>query len=248
MEHILEVSHLSFSYGSQPILSDVSFSLNRGDFAAIIGVNGAGKSTLMKLLLGELSPQRGEIRLFGQPLEHFRDWPSIGYVPQNGAAASENFPATAEEIVRANLYSQTGFLHITGKKQREQAKRALESVQMLPYAKRMLSELSGGQQQRILLARVLAANPRMMLLDEPTTGVDAQTVQSLYALLGRLNRETGLTIVMITHDISGAMDTVGRVLCLEEGSLVELNHAQLLDEMKHRHKHPIPPKNAADSR
>lgn len=248
MEHILEVSRLSFSYGSQPILSDVSFTLNRGDFAAIIGVNGAGKSTLMKLLLGELSPQRGEIRLFGQPLEHFRDWPSIGYVPQNGAAASENFPATAEEIVRANLYSQTGFLHITGKKQREQAKRALESVQMLPYAKRMLSELSGGQQQRILLARVLAATPRMMLLDEPTTGVDAQTVQSLYQLLGRLNRETGLTIVMVTHDIAGAMDTVGRVLCLEEGSVVELNHAQLLDEMKHRHKHPIPPKNAADNR
>ena len=93
-----------------------------------------------------------------------------------------------------------------------------------------------------MLARVLAASPRMMLLDEPTTGVDAQSVQSLYELLGRLNRETGLTIIMITHDIAGAMDTVSRVLCLEDGSLVELNHAQLLDEMKHRHKHPISPK------
>lgn len=242
MDTILEVKHLSFAYGSQPILSDVSFSLKRGDFAAIIGVNGAGKSTLMKLLLAELSPQQGEITLFGQALSHFRDWLKIGYVPQNGAAASENFPATAEEIVRANLYSQTGFLRLGGKRQREQTRQALESVNMLPYAKRMLSELSGGQQQRVMLARVLAASPRMMLLDEPTTGVDAQTVQSLYELLGRLNRETGLTIIMITHDIAGAMDTVSRVLCLEDGSLVELNHAQLLDEMKHRHKHPIPPK------
>lgn len=119
MDTILEVKHLSFAYGSQPILSDVSFSLQRGDFAAIIGVNGAGKSTLMKLLLAELSPQQGEITLFGQALSHFRDWPKIGYVPQNGAAASENFPATAEEIVRANLYSQTGFLRLGGKRQRE---------------------------------------------------------------------------------------------------------------------------------
>lgn len=242
MNSILEVNHLSFAYGSQPILSDVSFSLKRGDFTAIIGVNGAGKSTLMKLLLGELMPQQGEIKLFGQELSQFHSWSKIGYVPQNGTAASENFPATAEEIVRANLYSQTGFLHFFGKRQREQTRKALEAVNMLPYAKRMLSELSGGQQQRVMLARVLAANPQMMLLDEPTTGVDAQTVQALYELLAQLNREIGLTIIMITHDIAGAMDTVNRVFCLEEGSLLELNHQQLHDEAKHRHKHPIPPK------
>ncbi|WP_101698061.1 metal ABC transporter ATP-binding protein [Clostridium minihomine] len=238
MNSILKVKNLSFSYGSQPILSNVSFSLNQGDFTAIIGVNGAGKSTLMKLLLGELYPQQGQIQLFGQDLAEFRDWPKIGYVPQNGSAAGENFPATAEEIVKANLYSEIGFLHFADKRQKEKARKALEAVDMGAYAKRMLSELSGGQQQRVMLARVLAGNPRMMLLDEPTTGVDAQTVRSLYELLAKLNRETGLSVVMVTHDIAGALDYVTRVLCLEEGSLVELNRSQMADELRHRHKHP----------
>jgi ABC-type Mn/Zn transport systems, ATPase component len=111
-------------------------------------------------------------------------------------------------------------------------------VDMASYARRLIGELSGGQQQRVMLARVLVNDPEIMLLDEPTTGVDAQTAQSLYELLARLNRETGLTIMMATHDIGRAVNYVSRILCLEEGSLVELGKAQVHEELLHKHKHP----------
>ena len=106
------------------------------------------------------------------------------------------------------------------------------------YSRRLIGELSGGQQQRVMLARVLAGDPKVMLLDEPTTGVDAATVGALYELLAELNRTTGLTIVMVTHDIGGVSRFVSKTFCLEEGSLVELGPAQVHEELAHRHKHP----------
>lgn len=235
---VIEVNNLSFSYGNGPIFSKIGFSVYRGDFAALIGANGAGKSTLLRLLLGELPLQAGSIRLFGQDIQTFRDWPKIGYVPQNGFSANADFPATAEEIVQANLFSQIGLLHFPKKEHREKTRRALERVGMGAYAKRLIGNLSGGQRQRVMLARVLVSGPELMVLDEPTTGVDARAVQSLYELLSRLNRESGLTIVMVTHDIGRASGYVSRTLCLEEGSLVELRREQLRDELMHRHKHP----------
>ncbi|MPM40635.1 Vitamin B12 import ATP-binding protein BtuD [bioreactor metagenome] len=111
---------------------------------------------------------------------------------------------------------------------------------MAPYSQRLLGELSGGQLQRVMLARALVNAPRLLLLDEPTTGVDARTVDALFALLRRLNREEGLTILMITHDLGRAADDAGRVFCLEEGSLVELERGQLRSELQHKHKHPAP--------
>lgn len=238
MSNIIEIDDLGFSYGNEPVFSKIGFSVYKGDFAAIIGANGAGKSTLLRLILGELVPNAGSVRLFGQDSRRFRDWPKIGYVPQAGQHANANFPATAEEIVRANLFSQIGLLRFPGKEHRDKVQRALELVGMEGYAKRMIGELSGGQQQRIMLARVLAGEPEIMILDEPTTGVDAQTVQSLYELLLRLNQEKGLTIVMVTHDIGRAAKYVSRILCLEEGSLVELGKTQIEEELLHKHKHP----------
>lgn len=234
---IFEVDNLSFSFGSEPIFSNVSFKINTGDFVAIIGINGAGKSTLLRLLLGELSPTAGKIRLFNKDVQHIKDWSSIGYVPQNGFE-SNNFPATAEEIVKANLYSQIGWLKFPKRIHKEQTMFALKQVGMGEYSKRLISQLSGGQQQRVMLARVIVNNPKIMLLDEPTTGVDIIAVQSLYQLLSKLNKDSGLTIVMVTHDIGRASDFITRALCLEEGSLVELNRKQIHNELLHRHKHP----------
>lgn len=238
MPNVIEVDNLSFSYGNEPIFTKIGFSVYKGDFIAIIGSNGTGKSTLLRLILGELAPATGHIRLFDQDVRQFKGWPKFGYVPQAGLQSSVNFPATAEEIVKANLFSQIGLLRFPKKEHRDKTQRALELVGMEAYAKRLIGDLSGGQQQRVMLARVLVSDPEMMLLDEPTTGVDAQTVQSLYALLSRLNRETGLTIMMVTHDIGRAANYVSRILCLEEGSLVELNKAQIHEELSHKHKHP----------
>jgi zinc transport system ATP-binding protein len=238
MPNVLEVDNLSFSYGNEPIFSKIGFSVSKGDFVAVIGSNGAGKSTLLRLILGELPPSAGSIRLFGQDIRQFRDWPKIGYVPQNGLQSGVNSPATAEETVKANLFSQIGLLRFPKKEHLEKTRQALEMVGMAEHAKRLIGKLSGGQQQRVLLARVLVSDPEIMLLDEPTVGVDAQTVDSLYELLSRLNKGTGLTVIMVTHDISRAVDHVSRVLCLEEGSLVELDKTQIEEELAHKHKHP----------
>lgn len=239
MHNAIEAENLSFSYGNEPIFTKIGFSVYKGDFVTVIGSNGTGKSTLMKLILGELAPTDGCIRIFNQDVSKFKDWPKIGYVPQSGLQSADSFPATAEEIVTANLFSQIGLMRFPKKKHRDKAQQALELVEMGAYSKRMIGELSGGQRQRVMLARVLVNDPEIMILDEPTTGVDARTVESLYELLSSLNRETGLTIVMVTHDISRASNYVSRVLCLEEGSLMELGKEQIAEELSHKHKHPL---------
>jgi zinc transport system ATP-binding protein len=235
---IIRADNLRFQYGDAPVFSQVAFSVYRGDFVAVIGANGAGKSTLLRLLLGELVPTSGDIRLFGRDVRRFDAWAKIGYLAQNGLRSGANFPATAEEIVTANLFSQIGFLRFPKKTHKEKALEALAQVGMADCAKRMIGELSGGQRQRVLLARVLAGDPELLLLDEPTNGVDAETVASLFALLTRLNRERGLTVVMVTHDAARASDYVSRILCLEDGSMVALDKAQLAEELLHKHKHP----------
>ena len=240
MPDAIRADNLSFQYGDEPIFSQIGFSLYKGDFAGVIGANGAGKSTLLRLILGELSPTAGDIRLFGKELRRFDAWPRIGYLSQHGLSSGVNFPATAEEIVTANLFSEIGFLRFPRKAHREKAREALARVGMEAYAGRMLASLSGGQRQRVLLARVLVSDPDLLLLDEPTNGVDAETVDSLLLLLSRLNRASGLTIVMVTHDIARAAEHLSRIFCLEDGSMVELDKAQIWEELSHKHKHPAP--------
>jgi zinc transport system ATP-binding protein len=240
MPDAIRADNLSFQYGDEPIFSQIGFSLYRGDFAGVIGANGAGKSTLLRLLLGEIVPTAGNIRLFGKEPHRFGARPKIGYLSQHGLSSGANFPATAEEIVTANLFSEIGFLRFSRKAHREKARAALARVGMEACAGRMLASLSGGQRQRVLLARVLVNEPELLLLDEPTNGVDAETVASLLLLLSRLNRENGLTIMMVTHDIARAAEYLSRIFCLEDGSLVELDKAQLWEELSHKHKHPAP--------
>ncbi len=237
-EAIIEVQGVCFGYTGELILDHVRFTINKGDFVSITGSNGSGKSTLLRLILGELSPSQGGVRLFGEEVACFKAWPKIGFVPQNGFRGNVGFPATAEEIVLLNLYSEIGLFRLPNKAQREKAMQALRQVNMEAHAKRLFGELSGGQQQRVMLARVLVGEPELLLLDEPTTGVDAQTVEALYALLSRYNRERNITVVMVTHDMGRAAAHVSRALCLEEGSLVELRPEQVAEELTHKHTHP----------
>ncbi|MDR1193216.1 MAG: metal ABC transporter ATP-binding protein [Peptococcaceae bacterium] len=221
MPDAIRIDNLRFQYGDEPVLSGVSLAVPKGDFAAVIGGNGAGKSTFLRLILGELTPAGGGIYLFGQEARYFRDWPKIGYLAQNGPTAGGDFPATAEEIVTASLYAQIGLFRFAKKAHKEKARRALGQVGMEAYASRLIGSLSGGQRQRVMLARVIVGEPALLLLDEPTTGVDAATVQALFSLLARLNRETGLTIMMVTHDIERASAYVSRILRLEGGVFAE---------------------------
>jgi zinc transport system ATP-binding protein len=238
MQKIIEAENLGFSYGGEPIFSNISFTVTEGDFVAVIGSNGTGKSTLLRLLLGELTPSAGHVRLFGEDAARFRNWPKIGYVMQAAAQRGASFPATVEEIVTANLYSQIGLFRFPRREHRELTREALAQVGMNDCSKRLFYTLSGGQQQRVLLARVLVNKPEIMLLDEPATGIDAQTTAALYELLARLNRETGLTVVMVTHDLGRSSEYATRVLCLEDGLLHELGQAEVSEELSHKHKHP----------
>jgi zinc transport system ATP-binding protein len=219
--NIITIKDLSFSYEEVTVLDHISLSVERGDFVGIIGSNGAGKSTLLKLMLGLLKPNSGSIRLLEKEITEFKDFNKIGYIPQNSSSLAAGFPATVEEIVKANLFSQIGFLRFTAKKHTLLALQALETVGMQDYAKRMIGELSGGQQQRVMLACVLVNDPQILLLDEPTTGIDFNASESLYAFLEKLNRENGITIVMVTHDIERASRSVKRLLRINHNGVME---------------------------
>lgn len=236
-ETILETRGLTFAYRDEPVLRGVRFAVSRGDFMSVIGSNGAGKSTLLKLLLGELEPDEGEIFLMGKPLRSFHEWRRIGYVPQNGAGLADGFPATAAEVAEMGLYGRIGPVRLPGRAHRRLAREALALVGMEAYADRMVGRLSGGQIQRVLIARALAAESELLLLDEPATGVDAGAADALYELLDRLNRERGMTVLMVTHDLQRVAELAARTLCLERGTVVELDCAQLEHELAHRHKH-----------
>jgi len=202
-----------FSYNGRPVLEGVSLKVMEGDFLALIGPNGSGKSTLLKLMLGLLKPLQGRIWLFGQNLDSFRRWDMVGYLPQHAAAAfNPAFPATVEEVVASGYYKGWGSLW------RQEVKEAvfwaLELVGIRDLAYRRIGELSGGQRQKAFLARALAKRPRALFLDEPTTGIDVSSKEEFFRLLEKLNREQGLTIVVVTHDIGEAFSRAKKIGCV----------------------------------
>lgn len=220
MQNIIEVKNLSFGYDARSILKGIDFSLGRGDFAGIIGPNGSGKSTFLKLLLGLLRPTGGSISLFGLPSTKFRDWPKIGYLAQKNQFHT-GFPASVYEVVAANLYSQTGIMHTLSRQQKESVRSALSIVGLLGLERSPISNLSGGQQQRVHLARVLVNDPEILLLDEPSSGMDTASENTMYELLHKLNKEKNISIIMVTHDITAVTVHAGRMLCMGDGHMTE---------------------------
>lgn len=236
MDKVIEVRDLAFGYTKELIFEHVNFTVEKGDFAAVIGDNGVGKSTMVQLLLGFLKPTAGEIYVEGKPLVSISTT-NVGYLPQNGGSNAAAFPATCEEIVLSSLYKKIGFGRFAGKAHRQKAEEALRAVGMLEK-KSLIGELSGGQQQRVMLARVLAGDPEVLILDEPTVGVDAESVDRLLHILHHLNIEKKVTIIMVTHDIDKVGPFANRVLCLSEGACNEesLPEAQIVHAHAHSHE------------
>ncbi len=223
---LIEIRGLYFSYGEQLVLEDINLDINEGDFLAILGPNGSGKSTLLRLILGLLKPDRGVIRLFGKEISRFREWWRLGYVPQRATARVDPvFPVSVEEVVSFGLLAKKRFPRFFTKKDREAILRALRLVEMEAYLKRRISKLSGGQQQRVFIARAIVSDPEVLLLDEPTTGVDAATQEKFYDLLGELNAK-GLTIVIVTHDIGIVNRHVKQVACLNRRLIYHGTHEE----------------------
>ncbi len=210
---VAELEHVCFSYGAERVLDEVSLQVNRGDILGLIGPNGSGKTTLLRVLLGLLPPTCGHVRLFGTEIGAFRQWERVGYVPQK-AAFNSRFPAAVSEVVISGRSGRVGVGRRFSAADREAARRALELVGVGSLEHRRIGELSSGQQQRVLIARALVTRPELLLLDEPTVGVDPDAQEQFYELLLRLNREEGVTLILVSHDIGFVMREVSRLACL----------------------------------
>jgi manganese/zinc/iron transport system ATP- binding protein len=209
-ESPLAISGLTVSYGEKPVLFSVDFVTPPGSMVAIVGPNGAGKSTLIKAALGIVPRISGEVTSFGRPYVEVRH--RIAYVPQR-ASVDWDFPATALDVVMMGLYRDIGFLRFAGRRHRQKAMECLERVGMAGFAHRQIGQLSGGQQQRVFLARALAQDAELYVMDEPFAGVDAATERAIVSVLKELNAQ-GRTIICVHHDLSTVRDYFGHVLLL----------------------------------
>ncbi|NLZ93672.1 MAG: metal ABC transporter ATP-binding protein [Firmicutes bacterium] len=208
---IIQLEHIHFLYGQQLILDDINLTVMPGDFVGLIGPNGSGKSTLLKIIVGLLQPTQGLVRLFGSERKDVRNYIRIGYVAQNATSFNHNFPATVEEIVLSGLTATLRCLRWPGRTGRALVQQTLQQVGIGHLSKCLIGELSGGQQQRVFIARALVANPELLILDEPTVGIDVQAQQSFYHLLSSLREETGLTLLMVSHDLSAISNYVSKL-------------------------------------
>ena len=246
---IFDVKNLEFVVRGQSILSHISFEIYNGEYIAIIGPNGGGKTTLIRLLLGLEEATSGEIRIFGKKIKAFKEWSKIGYVPQRASLVDENFPATVEDIVKMGRVAKRGFFAGITKEDKEKVIDAMVKMDIVHLKDKMVGTLSGGQRQRVMIARALASSPRILILDEPNTGVDIQSQQRFYALLKKLNKEENITILFITHDIGVIADDIGRLFTINTKATICNDPKKMLscDDMSelygieahllHNHKH-----------
>jgi zinc transport system ATP-binding protein len=223
----VETRSLSFSYGpGPPVLADVDLTIERGQFVAIAGPNGGGKTTLLRLILGIERPSAGEALLFGEPAHRFSRRETIGYLTQR-AQIGVGAPATVREVVAAGRLPRIGLLGRTGRGDRELIGEAIARVGLTDVANRPLARLSGGQQQRAFIAKALATEPELLVLDEPTTGVDAEAQEAFAALLDRLHRELGVTILYVSHEFGSVERFVERIVLVRGGIVFDGSPSEL---------------------
>jgi zinc transport system ATP-binding protein len=238
---VVELVDVTFGYTATPVVEDVSLAIDGGEYVAVVGPNGSGKSTLMQLMLGLLEPDAGRARLFDEPADRFEDGERLGYVAQHASAAKE-MPITVREVVNMGRFPHVGIGRLSNDdgtlvdglrddpvatvrgvasavfgrlsaSDRAIVDDALATVGMTAFANRRITELSGGQRQRAFIARALASEADLLVLDEPTVGVDAESVDAFYDLLAALNDE-GITVLLIEHDLGAVVEHADRVVCL----------------------------------
>ncbi|KCZ73163.1 ATPase component of Mn/Zn ABC-type transporter [Candidatus Methanoperedens nitroreducens] len=213
-EKIIELMNINLERGNAHILENINLVIERGQFLGVIGPNGAGKTTLLKIILGLIRPTSGTIKLFGRDIHNFKDWYRIGYIPQHALSFDANFPISVFEVVSMGRFSKKGLFKKLGKDDMQAIDEALEIVDMGEYRNRMIGELSGGQQQRVFIARALSSQPELLILDEPTVGVDIVVQREFYDFLEILHKEKKITLVLSTHDISNIASRVGKLACI----------------------------------
>ena len=205
MLNIVEIEHLTVQYPDVKALDDVSFTVKEGDFLGIIGPNGAGKSTLFASMLGLNTKYKGTIKFFGQDIRKSKNYlKEIGYVPQK-PIFEKNFPATVTDVVKMSLQKESNERNIDN---------ILQQLWIHELRDRRIGELSGGQQQRVFIAKALVNNPKILILDEPVTGIDQQSIDLFYSILRELNSKQKITIIWSSHDLDAVNQLANHVACL----------------------------------
>ncbi|WP_080508336.1 metal ABC transporter ATP-binding protein [Haloparvum sedimenti] len=208
---LIDLDGVSFAYAATPVVEDVSLSVDSGEYVAVVGPNGSGKSTLLRLILGLEEPDAGSARLFGERAAGFDAGERVGYVAQ-GARDASSMPITVREVVKMGRFPHVGFGRLSADDWAA-VDDAIATVGMEAFADRRITKLSGGQRQRAFIARALASDAELLVLDEPTVGVDAESVAAFYDLLDALN-DRGITVLLIEHDLGAVTDHAERVVCL----------------------------------
>ncbi len=234
---VVSINNLSFSYGGPLVLNNISLEIKKQEFLGVVGPNAGGKSTLLKLILGLLTPTRGEIQVLGKSPERGRR--GIGYVPQY-PAFPRDFPITVKDTILMGRLGKTRWFGGYSTQDRKITQRVMEETEVTPLANRQLNTLSGGQLQRVLMARALACEPEILILDEPTANIDQRVETDIFDLLKQLNAR--LSIILVSHDISFISQYVTRVACINETLMC--HHAshidgQLIDQLYGSHVHHV---------
>jgi zinc transport system ATP-binding protein len=238
---VIEIRDGAVVLGGRPILRGVDLAISAGEAVAVLGANGSGKSTLVRLMLGLAPSARGDVLIYGTPLAKFRDWRRIGFVPQRASAVS-GIPATVWEVVASGRLSRRRLFASLRSPDRSAIRTALETVGLAGRERDSVSTLSGGQQQRVLIARALAAEPGLLVLDEPTAGVDAQSQQAFADALGALIAR-GTTIVLVAHGLGPLRPLIKRTVVMRDGRIAYDGPATRIPaeaqgRKAHGHHHP----------
>jgi len=205
LQEVIKLENVTYKYNSDLVLENISFKADQGDLLGIIGPNGAGKTTLFSLILGLLEGYQGKITVFGEDIRNNRKiLKKVGYIPQKNII-DQGFPATVEEIVSLGVFER---------KTKDKIISAINTVGLLEQKHKRIGELSGGQQQRILIAKALVNEPQLLILDEPTTGIDLETQNKFYALLTKLNSENKITIILASHDLDAINKLANKIACV----------------------------------
>lgn len=222
-ENAVSLKNLSFGYGTEPVLTNVSCEIKTGEYVALVGHNGSGKTTLLQLILGLRTPHKGKITIFGQETTQFKSWNWIGYVPQYSPLRAAQTPLRVDEVVGMEATNDAVVLE------------ALEAVGMKSNARSLVKELSGGQQQRVFIARALVKRPRLLILDEPTVGVDQTTQDKFYDLLDTFNKQYGMTILLVSHDLHTVSHRVQKVIQLDQKMFTYTTNDCYVDHIHENH-------------
>lgn len=212
---VFELKNIDFYFDNKKVLENINIKINKGEFLAIVGPNGAGKSTLLKLILGLLPIQHGGIFVDGASYQKKLTTDKISYVSQKASSVTAGFPATVKEVILSGLTRKKRIFKWFNKDDLQKVDEVLKRLNITTLKEKNISELSGGQQQRVLIARALVSNPSVLILDEPTNGIDAKHVGEFYETLDHLKKE-GVTIILVTHDIGVVADTATKVACLNK--------------------------------